>query len=811
MLQDLRFGFKLLWKEKAFTITALLTLALCIGANTAIFTVLHAVILAPLPFAEPDRLVAMGNIYPGVGVVKNAQNAIPDYLDRRQMTDVFDSVSEYTDTGFDTGAEGSPVRILADQVTPSYFRVLRALPMMGRLFTEDDAVYQKNQFVILSYGLWKDMFGRDPGIVGKDMRLSGVNYRVVGVMPEAFGQPGREARLWTPLTWEPRAGTDDGRHNNNWEMIARLKPGVTIAVAQQHIDALNRHTLENSGKMRKLLENARFGTVVTGLKEQLVGDVRPTLILLQCAVAFVLLIGCVNVANLMLVRSNIRMKELAIRYSLGAGRGRLAGQLLIEAMALASMGGLFGVLTGMAGIRLLALIGTSDLPRGQSIQMDGTVLAFSAAVAVLTGLVFGSVPVYHLVRRDLNAVFRSTERTGTTEKRALWTRSALVVCQVSLAFVLLIGSGLLTLSFARLLAVDPGFQAENVLTAEFSLPRARYKEDAQQRNFVGGLLERVRAIPGVREAGATNALPFSDRNNASAMAIEGYNLATGELPPVPRWSTIDAGYLAAMKIPLREGRYFREGDTGDTQKVVIVDEFLARKYWPAGKAIGGHIHRGIESKDAVSTVIGVVGSVKSEDMADLSQRGEVYWIYKQQPQSTMHLVVKTAANDAQAVAAVRAALKQSDPELPLFDVKPMPERVTRSVRDRKAAMVICLVFAMLALTLSAIGIYGVLAYTVTQRTREFGIRMALGASAGDVVGMVVRHGLRLAAIGLGIGLAGAFGITRLMTAMLYGVRPTDPLVFGGVTVALMAVAVAASVVPSLRISRIRPANALRYE
>ncbi len=811
MLQDLRFGFKLLWKEKAFTITALLTLALCIGANTAIFTVLHAVILAPLPFAEPDRLVAMGNIYPGVGVVKNAQNSIPDYLDRRQMTDVFDSVAEFTDAGYDTGPEGSPVRVKADLVTPSYFHVLRASPMMGRLFTEDDAVYQKNQFAILSYGLWNDMFGRDPGVVGKDLRLSGVNYRVVGVMPATFEVPGREARLWTPLTWAPRQGTDDGRHNNNWDMVARLKPGVTMALAQQHIDALNRRILENSGKMRKLLENARYGTVVQGLKEELVGDVRPILYLLQCAVAFVLLIGCVNVANLMLVRSNIRMKELAIRYSLGAGRGRLAGQLLLEAMALASVGGVFGVVTGMAGVRLLALIGTSDLPRGASVQMDGTVLAFSAAVAALTGLIFGSVPVYHLMRRDLNAVFRSTERTGTTEKRALWTRSALVVCQVSLAFVLLIGSGLLTLSFARLLTVDPGFQAQNVQTAEFSLPPARYKEDAQVRNFVGGLLERVRAIPGVTAAGATDALPFGSGANASAMAVEGYNAATGELPPVARWSTIDAGYLAAMKIPLRAGRYFREGDTADSQKVAIVDEFLARKYWPAGKAVGGRIWRGIDAKYGVYTVIGVVGSVKSEDMADLSPRGEVYWNYKQSPQHTMHVVVKTAANDAQAIGAVRAALRESDAELPLFDVKTMPERVTRSVRDRKAAMVICLVFALLALTLSAIGIYGVLAYTVAQRTREFGIRMALGASASDVVKMVIRHGVRLAAIGLGIGVAGALAVTRLMTSMLYTVRPTDPLVFGSVAVALMTVAVTASVVPSVRISRIRPANALRYE
>ena len=277
MFQDLRFGFKLLWKEKAFTITALLTLALCIGANTAIFTVLHAVIMAPLPFPEPDRLVSMGNIYPGVGVVKNTENSIPDYLDRRQMTDVFDSVAEYTGAGYDTGPEGSPVRIQADQVTPSYFRVLRAAPMMGRLFTEDDAVYQKNQFAILSYGLWKEMFGRDPGVVGKDLRLSGVNYRVVGVMPETFAQPGREARLWTPLTWAPEQGTDDERHSNNWDMVARLKPGVSVALAQQHIDALNRHSIGRSGRMRKLLENARFGTTVQGLKEELVGDVRPTL------------------------------------------------------------------------------------------------------------------------------------------------------------------------------------------------------------------------------------------------------------------------------------------------------------------------------------------------------------------------------------------------------------------------------------------------------------------------------------------------------------------------------------------------------
>ncbi|MEO8372794.1 MAG: FtsX-like permease family protein, partial [Candidatus Solibacter sp.] len=430
---------------------------------------------------------------------------------------------------------------------------------------------------------------------------------------------------------------------------------------------------------------------------------------------------------------------------------------------------------------------------------------------ILTGLVFGGVPVYHLVRRDLNAVFRSTERTGTTEKRAIWTRNALVVSQVSMAFVLLIGSGLLTLSFARLLAVDPGFRAEGVQAAEFSLPWSRYKDDAQSRIFINGLLDRVRKIPGVVATGASNSLPFGDNSNASAMSVEGYNPATGELPPVPRWNNIDSGYFTAMGIPLKAGRYFRDGDTETTQKVAIVDEFIAKKYFPNGNAMGGHVRRGLDVKDPAFTIVGIVGSVKADDLADASPRGGVYTTYKQDTPRAMHVVVKTAPGNSQAIAAVRNALRESDPELPLFDVKSMPERVGASVSDRKAAMVICMVFALLALTLSAIGIYGVLAYTVTQRTREFGIRMALGASAGDVVSMVIRHGVRLAAIGLTIGIAGALVLTRLMATMLYGVKPTDPLVFGAVSVALMLVALAASIVPSVRISRIRPANALRYE
>jgi predicted permease len=664
--------------------------------------------------------------------------------------------------------------------------------------------------VILSHGLWRDTFGHDPQIVGRDIRLSGQAYRVIGVMPEGFTSPGSQAKLWVPLTWDPRQETEDARHSNNWDMIARLKPGVSITVAQQRIDALNRYNTEHS-RLRKLLENARFGSVVKGTKEDMTADVKPMLVLLECAVAFVLLIGCVNVANLMLVRSNVRMKELAIRHSLGAGRGRLAVQLLVESLALAMLGGALGVVTGLGGVRLLALMGTDALPRGETIHMNPTVLAFSAAIAVLTGLVFGSAPVYHLVRQDLNSVFRSNERTGTTEKRALWTRSALVVSQVSLAFVLLMGAGLLALSFARLLAVNPGFNSQNVQSAEFSIPRSRYQTDAAAADFTRRVLESVRAIPGVAAAGMNHTLPFTNSSNDGVVQVEGYQLAAGELPPVPYWNTVDGGYFAAMKVPLLAGRTFAPSDTADAQKVVMVDEYLAKKYWPGRSPIGNKIRRGVDSNDPEFTVIGVVGSVQSLDLADQNHMGEIYFDYRQNAQRQIFVVVRTAGTDTHAMADVRNVLRQADPELALFNVKTMPERISTSLRDRRAAMVICLAFAGLALTLSAIGIYGVLAYTVTQRTREFGIRIALGAGVGDVAGMVLRQGLVLGAAGLLIGAAGALALTRLMQTMLFGVKPADPLVFGGVAAMLMAIAVLASLVPSLRVTRIRPASALRYE
>ncbi len=810
MLQDLRYGLKLLWKEKAFTITALATLALCIGANTAIFTVLNAVVLDPLPYPDSGRLVTMYNIYPGAGLGDGGANSVPDYLDRRQLTDVFQSVALIGDNGYDVGSEGSPMRIDGQYVTSSYFRTFGVTPALGRAFTEDDAVLGREKFAILSHGLWKDMFAGDGNVLGKTIRLSGASYQVVGVMPESFRPLGFKSRVWIPFAFTPQQVSDDARHNNNWDMIARLQPGVTVSYARQRLAVVDKRSIEQVPKLRKLLEDARFQTKIVGTRDELVKDVRPTLYLLQAAVAFVLLIGCVNVANLMLVRANVRMKELAIRFSLGAGRMRMARQLLTESLTLAALGGLFGVLTGYAGLRALLVLGAKELPRGGDIRLSGSALAFSAGIAVLTGIVFGLVPVFHLFRRDLNEIFRGNERTGTSERGAVWTRGALVACQVSLAFILLAGAGLLTMSFARLLSADPGFRPQHVLSAQISMPRARYPDEARRRNFLDTQLEALRRLPGVASAGANTALPFSGFRQDAVVMVEGHALGPGELPPAPLWNFIDAGYFRTMGIPLLQGRAIAESDTADAPMVAMIDQNMARMYWPKGDAVGARVRMGVDGTKPPWTIVGIVGNVKKRDLAEQPAQGEIYFPYKQQSPPNLRIVVKTAGDDPRLVETIRRQIQIADPEMPIFDVTTMPERLAASMVNRRAAMALCLVFAGLALLLSAIGIYGVLAYTVTHRTREFGIRVALGAGILDVVTMVIGQGAKLAAIGLVVGVAGALAVTRLMTSFLYGVTPGDPAVFAGVGVGLMLVALFASLIPSLRAARIHPAIALRH-
>ncbi len=475
---------------------------------------------------------------------------------------------------------------------------------------------------------------------------------------------------------------------------------------------------------------------------------------------------------------------------------------------------MLGLAIGYWGVRLLTYLGAEELPRAAEIRMDASVFAFTLAVAVLTGILFGLTPIIHLIRRDLLDVFRQNERTGTVEKRALAARSALVVCQVALAFVLLIGAGLMTVSFLRVTQVDPGFRPANVTAARIGLPRTRYGDDSARRGFLDQLLDRNRSLPGVAAAGFTTYLPFGGSSNSSVIDIVGYTRGPGENPPVPGWNTVSGDYFRAMGISLLRGRTFRDSDSPDSERVCLIDQFLARKYWPAGDPVGAKITRGIainNFKPDLVTIIGVVASVKTTDLADQNPVGQVYFHYRQYPSGSGHVVLRTERSGTQVVSAARAELARLDSELPLYDVKSMDQRLAESLLNRRAAMVLCLVFAGLALLLAAIGLYGVLAYAVTQRTRELGIRMALGARSDDVLRMILWQGVRLSAIGLAIGAAGAWGLTRVMTTLLYEVKPGDPLVFLLVSALLASVALVASAAPSLRATRISPVVALRYE
>ena len=817
LTQDLRFSIRSLLRTKSFAVIAVLTLALCTGANTAIFSLLNAVLLRPLPYPEPDRLVTLYNSYPGVDIPKASASGT-NYRDRRGETDLFAELGLANDTNFNIGEEQSPQRVQALTITPSVFRALKVPPYLGRFFEDAEGEIGADKVVVLSHGLWQEFFDSDPRAIGQDIRLSGALYQLVGVMPPGFkvasgdATLNRHVRLWVPLALNERQISDDNLHSNNFFMLGRLQPGVTIGQVDTRVQAINEAAHERTPQFRGVLDGAGFHTKVVGLQEEIGAEVRPTLLLLQGAVLFVLLIGCVNVANLLLVRSNSRLKELAVRFAMGAGRARVARLLLIESTALGLAGGVLGLALGWGGVELIRRYGVEQIPRGADIGIDLPVLGFVFAVALLAGLLFGLVPLAHVLRRDLNDLFRQVSRTGTAQRSALTTRAALVVAQVSLAFVLLTGAGLLIASFRLVLDQDPGFQPERILTAKVSLPSARYGDDAAVRGFIDRALAGLGAIPGVSEAAVSTDLPFGGNSNNSVVAIDDYQPAPGELPPVPQWNRISEGYFRVLGIPLLEGRGFEPSDTAEALKVCVIDNYMANRYWPDRSPLGGRIGLGLKVEEANAyTVVGVVGDVKREDLSGDDVPGHLYFPYQQLRVNTPAFALKTAVAESAMITPLGAAIRDIDPALPLFDVQSMDARIDDSLVERRAILGLSVAFAALALLLAGIGIYGVLAYAVSQRTREIGIRSALGAQAGDVVRMISGYGLRLAGIGLLIGAAGAYGLTRLMSSLLFGVEPTDAMVFAAVAASLGAVALLASSIPALRAVRVQPMTALRYE
>jgi predicted permease len=816
LLQDLRFAARVLWRDKGFTVTALLTLAICIGANTAIFAVVHSVLLRPLPFPEPDRIMLMYNSYPGAGADRGS-SGVPDYYDRVRDVPAFEVIALYQQSGRTIGIEGSPERVPALSVTPSFFRLIRASAAHGRLFRDDEGEIGNHQKVILSAPLWKRLYGGAESALGKDLRISGVPHTIVGIMPEGFQFPTSEAELWTPLAFTPQQKSDEARHSNSWTMIGRLTPSATRELAQQQIDALNVRNLEIFPALKQILIDAGFHTVVVPFQEDLVRDIGPILYLLWGGVAFVLLIGCVNITNLVLVRASGRVRELATRHSLGAGYGRIARQLLTETTLLTAGGAAAGLLLGRWTLGLLALADIEDLPRSGEIQMDGTVVAVMLGVALLVGLAVGLIPLASVLKLDLNSILREEGRGGTSSRRARLARRALVTAQVAFAFVLLIGAGLLFASFRNVVAVDPGFSPAGVQTATINLPGVRYADAAALRAFASRLLDGVRRIPGVRRAGFANTVPLTGGYSDSVIIPEGYVMQKGESLISPHQITVSDGYFETMEIGLVRGRFFNTADTDASPAVVIVDERLAARFWPGTDPIGRRMFMPEDVANVTTpgpntrwlTVVGVVETVKLTGLVETEARlGAYYFPYDQSPTRGITVVARTANEPSSLVAGMRRVVTGLDPELPIFRTRTMEEWMAESLVSRRLPMLLALGFAAVALFLSAIGIYGVLAYQVSQRRREIGIRMALGSSSRAIFGLVLGEGVQVLAIGMGLGIAGAFAVTRAMQGLLYDVSPMEPTVIAAVALILGVVALAAAVVPAQRAMKIDPVTAL---
>lgn len=817
--QDLRVAARGLWKDRAFTITTMATLALCLAANVAIFAVVDGVLLKPLPFDEPDRLVAIYNQYPGAGV-EIASNGVPDYYDRLEALTALDSLANYRQTGLTIGGDRTDAeRLQGLIVTPSFFRVLRVEPYRGRLFTEDETEVGRDQKVVLTHGYWQRAFGGADDTIGQTLRVNGVPFTIVGVLPPGFRFVDPEIQLVRPVAFSAEERSDDQRHSNNWEQLGRLRAGAGIAQVHSQLDALNAANAERFPQWREVLKNARFRTEAVSFQEFVVGDISRTLSLLWGGVVFVLIIGCVNVANLVLVRSTARMRELATRHALGAGFGRLARHSFIESTLVAALGGAAGLALGWWALASAPLFGLDQLPRGQEIGIDGRVVGFTLALVGLVGAVMAALPVGVLRRTNLAQVVREEGRSGTAGRGSRWMRRALVTSQVAFALMLLIGAGVMVASLQRVLAVDPGFRGDQVLTGYISPPQSRYAGDSDLRSLLARILEQVRALPGVEGAGLSSTIPFSGSTSDSVILAEGYQMAPGESLVSPYSVSVTEGYFQTMGARLVAGRWFDEGDIEGRRRVLIIDERLARKFWPNGDAVGKRMYQPSSPDNLFKqppdedmlTIVGVIGEMKLAGMVDgagAQRPGAYYFPYRQLPRRGMGLAVRTSGDPRSLGDSVRRAVAQVDAELPLYNIRTMGERTDEVLVDRRTPTLLAGGFAGVALFLAAIGIYGVLAYQVSQRRREIGIRMALGAGAPRIFGLVLGEGATIVGAGTALGLAGAFFLRRALETQLYGVSAMDVTVVAVVGGVLLAVALLACIIPARRAARTDPTVAL---
>jgi putative ABC transport system permease protein len=809
LLQDLRYGARMLLKKPGFTVIAVLALALGIGANTAIFSVVNTLLIRPLPFRDSDRLVMVWEQNRPRDVHQNVISPA-NFIDWREQSTVFEDFAAFNDVRLNLTGGADPVEIPAQRATPNIFSVLGVEPIMGRNFAaEDVAPGTTNPVVIISYGLWQSRFGGEPGIVGKNITLNGTSATIVGVLPAGFqwfikksSLTGNPPELWTPIAF---AEQDHVRRGRYMSAVARLKPGVSQAQAQTEMSAI-------SGRLEQQYAdfNKGWGTEVVPLREQFVGDIRPALLVLLGAVGFVLLIACANVANLLLARAAARHREIAIRTALGAGRWRVVRQLLTESILLSALGGGLGLLFAWWGIGALIALSPRDLVSLERVSINLPVLGFTLMVSLLTGIIFGLAPALEATRLNTSEFLKEGDKGLAGTKRSRRLRGVFVVSEIALALVLLVSAGLLLKSFMQLQTVNPGFDSEHLLTMRVALPGRKYKEEFQRVAFFKQAIARIGHLPGVDSAGAVSFLPFAGSGSATGFTIEGRPTpAPGEVP-VTDVRVTDTNYFHTMNIPLLKGRTFTEQEATEQRHVVIINETLARQQWPDEDPIGKRVSIMMSDNPVPSEIIGVVGDVKHASL-DSAIKAMVYWPHPELAHTSMTIVVRTSGDPTSIAAAAGREIQAIDPDQPVSDVRTMKQLLANSVARARFNTLLLGLFAALALVLASVGIYGVMAYSVAQRTKEIGIRIALGAQARDVLRMIVGQGMMLTLAGVCLGLLGAFALTRLMSSLLYGVSTTDPLTFVGVSLLLSAVALFACYIPARRATRVDPMVALRYE
>jgi predicted permease len=807
LLPDLGFALRVFRTRPLHAIVTTAVLAIAIGANATVFSVLNGLFLRPLPYPEGDRLVVVYDSYPKIGLA-NAGTAIPDYLDRRDRAKSLESLAIVDTVPLTLGGEGDPERLTITRASASLFTVLRAAAQLGRTFTDAEATAGNDRVVVLSDRLWRTRFGATRNVVGRDIRLDGDSFRVIGVMPPGFGYPTRDVDAWVPFAFTPEQASDAARGTQFSTSIGRLRPGATLEGLNAELAAIVRANVE-AGRLRSdAVEVAGFTGRAAPLRTVSVGNLASMVWLLQATVLAVLLIACANVANLQLGRVLARRKELAVRAALGAGARRLARLVMAESLVLALAGAAAGLLVALAGLELVRALGLDRTSDGFEFRLDATVLAFTLGTAVLAALISGLPPVIALLRDDLTRAVREAGRLGTGGRGTRALRGALVVVQIGVSVALVAGAGLLTKSFYRLQSEGPGFSAEGVWTAGFALPGNRYASSAEWLQFERHALDALRALPGVTAAGYTSVLPFAGNNNQGSYLVEGYELPVGAAPPHAQTRSISEGYLPALGIPVIEGRNF---EATERERVAIVDTNVAHKYWPSGSAIGQRIGGLIDAPDEWFTVIGVVPAVKQASLAVTPTKETIYFHYTQRPYPVGRIALRTTLAPDALTRAAKAALAAIDPEIALSQTQPLEALVQRSLGPQRTPMVLTLVFAGVAFTLAVIGIYGVLSWAVTQRVPEFGVRMALGARASDVVRMVLGQGGHLIVIGLALGALAAVGIGRALAAQIGTIDPLDPTVLAVSIGGLGVVALIASWLPARRAASIAPVEALRSD